>query len=373
MSKLVWTIGVLVMIVACRKPFQAPENPDAGTILVVEGGLAVGDSAENRIFLSRLQPLDDTVLRRAEPGADVAIVSRTGVTWFIPEVAPGEYRALQTIPAANDHKLRIVTRSGRRYETPFLKTVNTPPIDSVTWTDNRNVEIFVHTHDPANATPYYRWDFTETWEYRAWYESFAEFKNGQLVDRKPDEMVYSCWRTKESDKVMIANTLALTENRISYQPLITIERPEERLSQRYSILVRQYGLTKEAYEFWNILRKNTELTGSLFDPQPSQLPGNIICLDDPNERVIGFVSAGKQVSKRIFIRNADLSASWPKEDQSLFCTEKKGLIDEMIVAMTQDTTYGPAYFITGGGLAIAKKPCVDCRLKGGVNKKPVFW
>ncbi len=373
MKRIVWTALLIWIVMACRKPFEAPENPDAGTTLVVEGGLAVGDSADNRILLSRLQPLDDTVISRPESGATITILSNTGSSWLIPEVAPGEYRSLNTIPASNDHKLRIVTRSGRKYETPFLKTVNTPPIDSVTWQDQQNVDIYVHTHDPSNATPYYRWDFTETWEYRALYESYAEYRNGQLVDRTPDEMVYQCWRTRQSEKILIANTLALTENRISYQPLITIVRPEERLSVRYSILVRQYGMTREAYEFWNILRKNTELTGSLFDPQPSQLPGNITCLDDPAENVIGFICAGKQVSKRIFIRNADLASTWPREDESLFCTVKTGLVEEMVAALGQDTTYGHAYFISPGGMAIAKKPCADCTRKGGTNKKPSFW
>jgi hypothetical protein len=251
--------------------------------------------------------------------------------------------------------------------------VNTPAIDSVTWSEDPDVSIFVHTHDPANATPYYRWDFTETWEYRSWYDSDIEYVNGELRYRGPANQVYSCWRNKESDRILLANTLALSENRISYQPLTKVIKPDERISQRYSILVRQVGLTREAYDFWNILKKNTELTGSLFDPQPSQLPGNITCLDDPGEKVIGFVSSGRQTFKRIFIRNADLGATWPKEDEELYCREIKGSIDEMKVALNQDTTLGPAYYITGGGLAVAKKSCVDCLRKGGTNIKPSFW
>jgi hypothetical protein len=361
------------LVVACRKPFESPENPDAGTILVVEGGLAVGDSADNKILLSRLQPLKDTVVSRPEPGATITIISRSGRSWAITDIGQGEYRSLHSIPAAEDHKLRIVTKSGRRYETAFLKTINTPLIDSVTRIEGENVDLFVHTHDPTNATPYYRWDFTETWEYKARYESFVYLKGDQLVERLPEEKVFRCWKTRQSDKILINNTLALSENRISFQPLTTIVRPEERLSERYSILVRQYGISKEAYEFWNILRKNTELTGSLFDPQPSQLPGNITCLDDPSEQVIGFISAGKQVSKRIFIRNADLNRTWPREDDEAFCVVKSGLIEEMIVALKQDTTFGQAYFITPGAMAIAKNPCVDCTRKGGVNVKPSFW
>jgi hypothetical protein len=364
-------ILLVLLIASCRKPFNTAPPDEAGTMLVVEGGLAVGDSADNKILLSRLQPLEDTVISRPETGATITIVSNTGGSWKISEVTPGEYRALQSIPASYDHKLRIVTKSGKRYETPFLKTINTPEIDSVTRIEDVDVDLYVHAHDAANATPYYRWDYTETWEYKSWYESIVEFVDGQL--RYRTDQVYSCWRTKESDKIIINNTLALTENRISYQPLLTIVRPDERLSQRYSILVRQYGVSKEAYEYWNILRKNTELTGSLFDPQPSQLPGNITCLDDPEEIVIGYISAGKQVSKRIFIRNADLARTWVKEDQSLYCAGFKGTIPEMVDELKKDTSLGPAYYITGGGLAIAKKLCVDCRRNGGTNIKPSFW
>lgn len=371
--RIIFIILCIITAGACRKPFEAPVNSEVGTVLVVEGGLAVGDSADNKILLSRLQPLQDTVLSRPEQGAVVSVVSSNGRSWSVPEVLPGEYRSLNSIPISNDHKLRIVTRSGKRYETPFLKTVRTPKIDSITYREGQDVELFVHTHDPNNNTPYYRWDFTETWEYRSWYDSGLDFVNGSVVYRPPNDQVYSCWRTAQSQNILIANTLALTENRISYQPLTTLIRPEERLSVRYSILVRQYGITKEAFEFWNILRRNTELTGSLFDPQPSQLPGNITCLDDPKEKVIGFVSAGEQVSKRVFIRSADLGASWPREDEGLFCVERKGSISEMEIVLRQDTTLGPAYFITGGGLALANKRCVDCRRKGGTNNKPLFW
>jgi hypothetical protein len=363
---------LIVLFAGCKKPFDAPETSEAGTVLVVEGGIAVGDSADNKILLSRLKPLEDTTLSNPELGAIVSIVSSTGRNWLLREVSRGEYSAVNNIPFNADYKLRVTTRSGKRYETPFLKPVSTPDIDSVSWLQPQDLNIYVNSFDPTNTTKYYRWEYVETWEYRAYYESFLDFVNGEIVYRPPGDQIYSCWRTKASNTIILGSTVALSEDRISFQPLVKIPYGDEKGSVRYSIFVKQYGMTKDAFEFWNILKKNTELTGTLFDPQPSQLPGNIVCLDDPSEKVIGYVSAGRQVTKRIFIRRAELS-SWPKEDESVGCVEKKGSFDEMNEALKADTTYAPAYTITGGGVAIAKKICVDCRRKGGTINKPTFW
>jgi hypothetical protein len=69
----------------------------------------------------------------------------------------------------------------------------------------------------------------------------------------------------------------------------------------YTINVTQYALTKEAYEYWDNLKKNTEKIGSIFDPQPFADFGNIHCISDPDEPVIGFISACSTSQKRLYI------------------------------------------------------------------------
>jgi hypothetical protein len=39
--------------------------------------------------------------------------------------------------------------------------------------------------------------------------------------------------------------------------------------------VYQYALTKDQYDYWTELKKNSEQLGTLFDAQPSQLNSNI--------------------------------------------------------------------------------------------------
>ncbi|HSF44985.1 MAG TPA: DUF4249 domain-containing protein, partial [Chitinophagaceae bacterium] len=351
-----------------------PVSEISNTILVVEGMIAVGDSAENKFLLSRLKPLDDTTLNDPETRAQVLVESSAGGSWVLPETNPGTYSAVNNIPTNANYRLRITASNGKSYETPFMKPVNTPPIDSVTWLQPDNLTIYVHSFDPSGTTRYYRWDYAETWEYRSYYNPEVEYVNGSIVLIPPSRQIYSCWRFRNSNTINIHNTTALSEDRVSYFPLKTITNGAEEGSARYSILVRQMGLTKEAYEFWSILKKNTELTGSLFDPQPSQLPSNITCVSDPAERVVGYVCAGKQELRRMFVTYSELTTDdtkWPVfKDDDLCRADSTG----GTARMDQDPNYVPAFFYGSPGvLAIAKKICVDCREQGGTNSKPLYW
>ena len=118
-----------------------------------------------------------------------------------------------------------------------------------------------------------------------------------LVYRYPDHSVdttiYKCWKTLNSTSIIIGSSESLSTD-IIYLPFHFIENGSEKLSILYSMKLKQYAVSHEKYLFLQKMKKNTEQTGSLFDPQPSQLSGNIHCLTDPNETVIGYVeiSAG---------------------------------------------------------------------------------
>jgi hypothetical protein len=362
---------IYVLAIGCKKPYSPTVSESVNTILVVEGTIAVGANAENRFLLSRLRPLQDTTLNDPEPGARITIESQTGQSWTLAEKEPGTYLSTITLPLNVQYRLKVQTSNGRQYETDFLAVKNTPPIDSVTWRQPHDVEIFVHTHDPSNNTKYYRWEYTETWEYHAFYDSNLDFVNGAVIFIEPKDYKYACYSSESSGSIIINNTTALTEDVISYQPILTLPNPSPKASYKYSILVRQVGLPEDAYKFWNILRKNTELTGTLFDPQPSQLPGNIRSVTDPSEKVIGFVSAGQVQEKRIFIRNAELPG-WPQMPAEDSVCKVVDANPNAIEFLKQDTTYGPAYF-QAGALMVAKKQCMDCRRRGGSLTRPPFW
>jgi hypothetical protein len=173
----------------------------------------------------------------------------------------------------------------------------------------------------------------------------------------------------------LGNSVALSKDLISHFPVATVPINSEKISLRYSILVRQYALTKEAYQFHLTLQKNTQQTGSLFDPQPSQLPTNIHCVTNPSEPVVGYVSASSVEEKRIFIKYTEVT-QWQYPGLSTDCTLKNTPKDpnDILHFTYPDTSYTLYYFVSGTGPAvIVKKACTYCTYFGGSNMKPSFW
>jgi hypothetical protein len=65
---------------------------------------------------------------------------------------------------------------------------------------------------------------------------------------------------------------------------------------------------------------------------------------------------------------------WPSKNQDDACDSVELPSKSAAEAFLKNyPTYGVAYQISQGGFAVAMKQCVDCRLSGGTNQKPVFW
>jgi hypothetical protein len=374
MNRFVGVIGIMFALSGCTKSFELPDTKPDKSVLIVEGTIQTGGAAENSFTLSRVKSLFEVEDIPVE-NAKVEIKQQNGPKWLLTHQGKGIYSATQNIPENVSLALQITTADGLIFESPYQKALKTPEIDSVTWKQEPtgDVKLFVHTHDNTNKTKNYKWSFKETWERRAWYQGLYEFKNGNIIPRAPDDQVYTCWNNADAPSYIIGNTNSLAEDVISYQPIANIVRPSEKLYIRYSILVEQVALTKEAYDFWEILRKNTELTGTLFDPQPSRMPTNITCTNDPSREAVGFVSVANITRKRLFIMNSEVNL-WPTKNDAAACDAFEFGKFQAERFLSQNPIYMPAYFITaGGGFGVALRQCVDCRLTGGTNIKPDFW
>jgi hypothetical protein len=101
---------------------------------------------------------------------------------------------------ASKYRLRIRTTDSKEYLSAFVSLIQTPAIDSITWAPIDNgVQIYVNTHDPANKTWFYRWDFQETWEYHSAFSTSLIYRNDVMQSRTPEETkIYTCWKNASS-------------------------------------------------------------------------------------------------------------------------------------------------------------------------------
>lgn len=376
--KIVFLLCCLI-VSSCKDPFAPEVSQNYKDLLVVEGFINIGGTTQ--IKVSRSIDLQDSRTTDPERNASIMIEGEDGSLVTGKSTEKGEcVLATQTLVLGKKYKVRIILSNGKVYETGFLASKATPEIDNISYTtSDKGFHIFANTHDPANATRFYTWDYEETWEVGVPFVSTHEYKNLQVVERDPSINIQRCWTGSRSSSILLGSTAGLSEDKLTLVPIAYIPGSSVKVAILYSILVRQYGLTRDAYEYLERMKKNTEQIGGIFDAQPSELKGNLVCVSDPAEQVLGWISAGTVVEKRIFISYRDKPASgrdWvyqrncierviSKDSLAYYVGSNKFIVNEM---------YGTAY--PGGPTVymytMSSEECIDCRLQGS-NSKPSFW
>ena len=377
--------------ISCRKPF----NPSATNInlnyLVVEGVINGGPDSTT-INLSRTTTINSANTIVPERNAIVTVLSNAGDKYTLSENVPGtySYNGLN-LPINKTYCLHIITSNGEQYQSAFMANEQTPAIDSVNYTvRGSGVQFNVSTHDNTNNTRYYRWDYDETWSYYSLLNSLLYYKNDQIFGRLTDSLVNTCYEhPTPSNSIFVATSSHLTEDVINHFPLGYVAASTGKISNIYSLLVKQYAITADAFTYWTLLKQNTEQLGSIFDPQPSSIPGNIQCINNKAEPVIGFISVSTITTKRIFLNGNTLPFPVPynvppptvaecQVDTILLApafTYNVRLSD--IFAAGKNVPVAPVYYPPGSdnviGFTYAPPECADCRVLGGTIVKPSYW
>ena len=191
-------------------------------------------------------------------------------------------------------------------------------------------------------------------------------------DQHNDTTIYKCWNTLNSSTITLGSTEKLNSN-IVYLPVQYIEPHSEKLSILYSINLRQYAISHDEYLFLQKMKKNTEQLGTIFDPQPSEISGNIHCLTDSNETVIGHVEVSQEQVKRIFIPNIQVP-NWNYDPGCVFfeIANKPDSIKQYGVGLMPTFAAKTDPFKGIISFYASTPQCVDCTLRG-VHQKPDFW
>ncbi|HSZ32799.1 MAG TPA: DUF4249 domain-containing protein [Puia sp.] len=374
--KVKYCVLLIIVFGACTKPYVANIKGQSVGFLVVEGYINV--SGTTTIHMSRSTGLDSPQYI-PELGAQLVIESNNGGSIPLTEAGNGVYSVdgLNLDPTSQ-YRLQILT-AGKEYLSD-LSTVNiTPPIDSVNWTANSSgVNIFVSTHNDLVQPGYYQWSFNETWEYNSGYSSDLEYQNSELIARPLQDLIYTCWRTDSSTNIAISNTEKLSSNVVYQYPLTQIPFDNtNKMTVKYSILVKQTSLSKDWYEWVQKIQRNTEQLGSIFDAQPSETGGNIHCTTDPTEMVIGFIGTTTETEQRIFIRRSQLPFARIYTGYESCTLNTSGLDPASLASEFSTGFYIPVQLVYANGIAVgvtsSSPDCVDCRVQGGTLTKPDFW
>jgi len=299
--------------------------------LVIEATIT-NELKKQQIKISRTYQFEDAG-PVFETGANVYIKDETGNQYRFTE-QDGIYESIsefQAIPG-KEYQLFITTADGREYTSTreILSTVN--EIESISTTigsdDNgqRGVQIGVNSYDPTSTSKYYRYEYEETYKIIVPY--WSSYKATVVDDPTTNEPVIDiiprgnetriCYTTKKSIDITLTNTSELSEDRVIDFPVRFIKDNDYIISNRYSIIIKQYIQSLEAHLFYKKL-KELSGSGNILSPnQPGFFSGNIKSLNNSKEKVIGFFDVSSVSSKRIFFNYDDV---FPHESPPAYFTD----------------------------------------------------
>lgn len=380
---LFFTITITIFLAgSCIDPYNPPEIQSSEPYLIVDGLVDI-NSENARVQLVHSQALDEQGLPLRESNAIVTITVNGSQTFTLTETLPGEYTSGSlAINPGDQCQLRIQTANGAEFVSETVTSKETPPIDSVTWTAYPNhLDIEVNTHDPTGNTRYYRWKYEQTVMYRSVHAS-SYIWDSELQEIRPrnfDEKIYECWKTTPSSNIGVFSTKGFSQDIVSKHIITSFPSTAFELRAKYSILVKQYAIDEDEFNFWTQLKKSTESIGTIFDPQPSQISGNVHAVNASGRNVFGYFSVGASTEKRIFISYQQLPYKASEYETGYpgcgFMMKDTLLLGDFYssnrTALLIDAIYNGPFLI---GYWTAESSCIDCRIAhGGTNNEPDFW
>ena len=383
---LILSFCLTMVAFSCVDEYTIPEETaiEYEAEIVIEGRILAGE--ESVIHLSYTTPFNSEEEVSDILNAQVYVIGQNGYRSEVAEFdIEDDCYVIDTRMLENNTFYAVeVTVDGETYQSDFQPLLTSPEIDEVTWQENESsISIYVTTLAEKDEPRHFMWSFEEDWEFHA--EIDIRGNNVIYVKEHYPELTetknpyYYCWMNDVSRHIHLYSSANLSENVVKNIKLHEISIADIRISYIYSILVKQWSLTDEAYNYYSIQKRYTEESDGLFTPILSDYQGNITCKSNPRKRAHGYVLASSVTTKRIFIHEEDLEhmrSQYLHPNHIVYNRERDDLIFFDILG---SYPWLSPWVVIGGSLSdpnalIYNWFCVDCRRTAGATKKrPDFW
>ncbi len=263
-------VGVVAMS-SCQDKIDL-DIPDGETFLVVEGWLTNFDTVHT-VNLTYTTPYFDDTPPPVASNAEVILMDDEGNEFELLETDPGVYTYEGAGVEGRLYQLSIILDNGERYLSDPEEMYDVVPIFDIYWQlseeepdpDNDQnpddiYDVLIDTQEKPGVGDYYRW---------------RSFLNGEEY-LGPDELFVAADEFVDGNEIPEFN---VTEELYSIPDTVTII---------------QEHISREAYEFFLSIIRQTSDVGGPFDAPPAPVPGNVKNLTNPNKPAVGFFGVAAQ-------------------------------------------------------------------------------
>jgi hypothetical protein len=303
----------LMMMAGCLTPIDQISDYEGGQV-VISGQISTLPEM-NLVTVS----ITSSLIRLPEPvyDANVTLVDENGNQTAYRNRGDGKYALDNFFPVPGKaYHIRVVIPDGRTFES----TPETMPValghDDVYYTfenelytdkdgvvaDRTFLKIYTnHTLSSSEEPLYIKWDVEEVYIL-----SPTDFPD---VFGNVPPPCFIAQRVEPQKMILFSNEAVKVTD---IQDFELVSRLVDRsFKERHYFTTYQSSLTPEAYEYWRKVDVVANQVGSIFDPPPARVKGNIINVDDTEEEVHGYFQAVNQTFDRFYLVSDDLPFKIP--------------------------------------------------------------
>jgi hypothetical protein len=318
--KLIYFSAIVSLLICCTEKYELTAD-NHESLLVVEATL-VDELGTQSVKLSRTISLNTD-----EPiyvnNAQVWVEDGNQNTYTFSITEKGEYVSdsdFKTIEGES-YVLHITTAEGIKYVSssevaPPSSEIQNISAELQTINGQEGVQVLV-SNSPGEAV-YFKYDYEETYKIVAPFYSSLDFTMENIVGsgtnveydivlQPKEENVRVCYSTDYSTAIIQASLRELGVNSVIDFPVRFIESDNSIIAERYSILVKQYVQSFEAYNFYRILKELGITENLLVENQPGFIQGNITAVENPDESVVGFFQVSSISKSRLYFDYSDFN------------------------------------------------------------------
>ncbi len=388
MQSIIGLLGVICF--SCVETFDF--ESELGTfesILVIEATIT-NELKKQEILLLRTFKLGEDG-PSPESGAKVKVVDDANNEYVFRESdSAGIY--ISTIAFAAKRRfvytLQIATNNGKEYSSTSMQLPNETTIDNLYAIRDFNedgeegVSIYVDSYDATGNSQYYRYEYEEAYKIISpkWISEDlkcieTEFGVEFVFQPRPvGELL--CFNVVKSKDILITNTLDLMEDRLDQHRVLFLNRNNYIISHRYSIEVKQYIQSREAYVYYETLKEMSQSESLLSENQPGFIVGNISSVAQQSEKVVGFFEVTAVDTKRIYFNYKDLFPGELLPPHATGCEpfspRPEGLCDALKQGKKFWELFPNHHPVFESFVFLVPGECGDCTTLGE-TEKPEFW
>ncbi len=245
--------------------------------------------------------------------AQVFLVDEKGISMPFLETQKGDYRfennRFQAI-AGQKYYLDIELKSGERYRSeasimPAPLAIKRSyytfsPINPAQQRPAIDIRVDLDAAPNPRGT-YLRWDLRRTWQ-RTSVDLATHYQSYYCFDPP-----VRCYMTDSltTQVLPLFGTPRSGGFSLVEQKLYNLEL-DYKFWEKNCIQVIQYHSTPEAFIYWEKVSKVANQQGTIFDPPPAAVSGNMYLANDPDKRILGFFELSAADTAYIFVEQEEL-------------------------------------------------------------------